>query len=207
MLVKEGYVVHSTGDGQQCLDLLAKIRPDLILMDIEMPNVDGITACRRIREDDLFAQIPIIFITSHTDDKTLQAAFDAGGTDYVRKPIGRVELLARVCTALAQRRAFERRRKEELLKGVLETAGAVCHELNQPLQYVLGAIQLLIIDTPDEDPKYRRLQSVFERVEQMGDITRKLSNITRYRTRKYMGNRDIIDLEKAIATKGDEEES
>jgi len=205
MLTKAGYGVHTTEDGQQCLDMLAKIQPDLILMDVEMPNVDGITACRRIRANDLFDTIPIIFVTSHTDDDILQAAFDAGGTDYVRKPIRQVELMVRINTALAQRRAFERQRKAEILKGVIETAGAACHELNQPLQFVFGSIQLLMVDLLKEDPLYKQLEKVMARVEQMGDITRKLGQITRYRTRKYVGDRDIIDLEKAASSQSDDD--
>ena len=92
-------------------------------MDVEMPEIDGIAACREIKSVETLNRIPIIFVTSHTDDKTLQAAFDAGGSDYVRKPIGRVELMARVATALNQRQAFERRTEQEKLKSVLETAG------------------------------------------------------------------------------------
>lgn len=203
MLIEAGYEVQTAGDGQQCLDLLDKVQPDLILMDVEMPNVDGITACRRIRANNLFDTIPIIFVTSHTDDEILQATFDAGGTDYVRKPIRQVELMIRIDTALSQHRAFKRQRKAEILKGVIETAGAACHELNQPLQFVFGSIQLLMVDLPKEDPLHKQLEKVMARVEQMADITRKLGQITRYRTRKYVGDRDIIDLEKAASSKID----
>jgi CheY-like chemotaxis protein len=199
MLTPAGYSVHAVEDGRQCLEILTEIQPDLILMDVEMPNIDGITACQRIRADKLYNDIPIIFVTSHTDDDTLQKTFDAGGTDYVRKPIGQVELMVRIDTALTQRRAIKRQRDEEILKGVIETAGAACHELNQPLQFVFGSIQLLMVDLPEEDPLYGHLVKVMARVEQMADITRKLGQITRYRTRKYMGNREIIDLEKATS--------
>jgi len=207
MLTQAGYTVHAAEDGRQCLEIISKVQPDLILMDVEMPNTDGITACRRIRADHPHEDIPIIFVTSHTDDDTLQMAFDAGGTDYVRKPFGQVELMVRIDTALAQRRAFERQRKAEILKGVIETAGAVCHELNQPLQFVFGSLQLLMVDLSKDDPLWEQLTKVMARVEQMADITRKLSQITRYRTRKYVGDRDIIDLEKAAFCKIDDNPS
>ena len=201
MLSKEGYHVEAVPDGRQCLQWLSSGRqPDIILMDVEMPELDGIAACREIRSIDTFDQIPVIFVTSHTDDKTLQAAFDAGGNDYVRKPISRVELNARVATALAQRVAVERRVEQEKLKGALETAGAVCHELNQPLQYILGVVQLLMLDVDDKDPVWKRLNDILQRIFQMGEITRKLGDITYYRTRKYVGDRDIIDLEQSVAS-------
>ena len=199
MLIEEGYEVQSAENGRQCLELVDAVHTHLVLMDVEMPLMDGIQACRQMKRDAACQAVPVIFVTAHTDDETLQAAFEAGGSDYVRKPVSRIELLARVRTALFQRMAFERRTEEEKLKSVLETAGGVCHELNQPLQYVLGAVQLMMMDIAFDDPLYERMKSVVARVEQMGEITRKLTEITRYRTRKYVGDRVIIDLDRSIS--------
>jgi phosphoserine phosphatase RsbU/P len=73
---------------------------DLILLDIMMPEIDGIEACRRIQQMDRFKDIPIIFITALEDSSKLADALDAGGMDYVTKPINKVELLARIRVAL-----------------------------------------------------------------------------------------------------------
>ncbi|HEY0828368.1 MAG TPA: response regulator, partial [Bacilli bacterium] len=73
---------------------------NLILMDMMMPEMDGIEATRRIQEDERFKSIPIIFVTALGDSNKLAEAFDAGAVDYVTKPINKIELLARIRSAL-----------------------------------------------------------------------------------------------------------
>jgi PleD family two-component response regulator len=90
---------------------------DVVLLDIVMPEIDGIEACARIRNDPRYADTPIIMVTSLADIESLANAFVAGATDYVTKPINRVELLARVRAALKLKAELDRRqaRERELL--------------------------------------------------------------------------------------------
>ncbi|MFH1984193.1 MAG: PAS domain-containing protein [Pseudomonadota bacterium] len=87
-------------------------------------------------------------------------------------------------------------RESERLQGVLETAGAVGHELNQPLQSVMGQSELMFLDLDPSSPVYPRMALIREQVYKMGDITRKLMGITRYRT-KRCGKTDILDIDNA----------
>lgn len=90
---------------------------DLILMDIMLPGVDGLEACRQIAATEGLQDIPIIVITAKTDEKDLLAAFAAGAMDYIRKPVNPVELVARVSSALAltEERTARKARELELL--------------------------------------------------------------------------------------------
>jgi sigma-B regulation protein RsbU (phosphoserine phosphatase) len=90
---------------------------DLILMDIMMPGVDGLEACRWITTTESLQDIPIIVITAKTDEKDLLAAFAAGAMDYIRKPFNPVELVARVASALTlkEERTARKAREQELL--------------------------------------------------------------------------------------------
>ena len=90
---------------------------DLILMDIMMPGVDGLEACRRITATEWLRDIPIIVITVKTEEQDLLAAFAAGAMDYIRKPVNPVELVARVSSALTLRaeRNTRKAREQELL--------------------------------------------------------------------------------------------
>jgi DNA-binding response OmpR family regulator len=90
---------------------------DLILMDILLPGVDGLEACRRITATEQLQDIPIIVITAKTEEKDLLAAFAAGAMDYIRKPVNPVELVARVSSALTLRaeRTTRKAREQELL--------------------------------------------------------------------------------------------
>ena len=90
---------------------------DLILMDIILPGMDGLEACRRITTTERLQDIPVIVITVKTDEQDLRAAFAAGAMDYIRKPVNSVELVARVSSALALRseRIMRKGREQELL--------------------------------------------------------------------------------------------
>ena len=86
---------------------------DLVLMDVLMPEIDGIEACRRIKASGRFSDVPIIMITAQTEMKYLQSAFDAGAIDYITKPVNKVELLARVSSALTLKREMDQRKARE----------------------------------------------------------------------------------------------
>jgi len=103
---------------------------DVILMDIRMPGMDGIEACRRIKSDERFRDTPVIMVTGQTDEKDLEAAFDAGATDYLTKPVKVVELLARLRAALALKREMDCRklREQELVRATRQL-----EELNREL--------------------------------------------------------------------------
>jgi PleD family two-component response regulator len=97
---------------------------DLVLLDILMPEIDGIEACARIRNESRYVDVPIIMVTSLADKDSLANAFVAGATDYITKPLNRVELLARVRSALKLKSELDRRlaRERELLK-LMATGG------------------------------------------------------------------------------------
>ncbi len=96
-----GYRVLTAGDGQAALDTTARERPDLILLDIGLPELDGLEVCRRIRE---FSIVPIIMLTARAADADKVAGLDAGADDYLAKPFGPPELLARVRAVLRRAR-------------------------------------------------------------------------------------------------------
>ncbi len=107
---------------------------DLILMDLMMPVMNGIDACRQIRAQAGLGEIPIIMVTANTDIQRLQESFEAGANDYINKPFNRIELLARVRSALRLKEETDRRkaREQELLevKGMLEAANKVLKRLS-----------------------------------------------------------------------------
>jgi PleD family two-component response regulator len=99
---------------------------DLVLLDIVMPEVDGIEACARIRHDPRYSVIPIIMVTALSDMDSLANAFVAGATDYISKPLNQVELQARVRSALKLKSELDRRqaREQELLQVLSKSGGS-----------------------------------------------------------------------------------
>ena len=106
----QDYDVIVALDGKSALDLLHYETPDVILLDIIMPGMDGYEVCARIKSNPRWRDIPVLFITAKTDETSLVRAYDVGGCDYVTKPFRSSELLARVRTQLEYRRAMEQLR-------------------------------------------------------------------------------------------------
>ena len=100
ILKGQGYQLSVATNGKQALDVLEKIRPDLILLDVMMPELDGFQTCQHIKGTEAWRDIPIIFLTAKTETADLVKGFEIGAVDYVGKPFNAHELLARVNTHL-----------------------------------------------------------------------------------------------------------
>jgi len=100
ILKERGYQISIATNGRQALEVLERIRPDLILLDIMMPEMDGFETCRRIKASTAWREIPVIFLTAKTDTADIVQGFELGAVDYVAKPFNAHELLARVNTHL-----------------------------------------------------------------------------------------------------------
>jgi adenylate cyclase len=96
ILKEHGYQISVAIDGRQGLALLERFRPDLILLDVMMPGIDGFEVCRRIKESPVWRDIPIIFLTAMTEPQDVVDGFKAGAVDYLPKPFNAHELVARV---------------------------------------------------------------------------------------------------------------
>ncbi len=189
-------------DGPECIKKAKEVKPDLILLDIQMPGMNGIEVCKVLRKDEQTYDIPVIFVTASTDNETLKEAFESGGTDYVRKPVNKIELLARIKSVLIQKKLEKRLMEKEKLNGVLEMAGGICHDLNQPMQVVSGYSELLLMDMGKENSAYPYIKMIKEQTDEMGSITRKLMRITKYETKDYTEGSIIIDIDKAASAVG-----
>src|ERR1700733_4748421 len=108
-LEPEGFTVLSARHGGEALALWEKHRPDLLCLDIMMPQVDGYEVCRRVRAVD--AQVPVLFLSAKSEEIDVVVGLQLGADDFIRKPFGKHELLARIRAALrrSQNNAVQRR--------------------------------------------------------------------------------------------------
>lgn len=102
-LEKEGFDVHLANNGAEGLVTAQKVIPDLIILDIMMPEMDGVEVCRRLRADPIFENTIITFLTARQEDYSQIAALDQGGDDYISKPIKPRVLMARIKAMLRRR--------------------------------------------------------------------------------------------------------
>ena len=103
LLMPVGYSIFFATSGEQALKVAQDVLPDLILLDVMMPEMDGFATCRQLKAREALRDIPVIFVTARTEVEDLARGFETGGVDYVTKPVKRPEVLARVKTHLQLR--------------------------------------------------------------------------------------------------------
>jgi DNA-binding response OmpR family regulator len=103
-LERAGYNVHVAADGMEALHVAATTPPDLILLDVMMPGIDGYETCRRLRQQSALDDVPILFLTARDDLAGVLEGFEAGGVDYISKPFRKEEVLMRIRTHLERER-------------------------------------------------------------------------------------------------------
>jgi two-component system, sensor histidine kinase and response regulator len=140
-LGKLGFEILPATGGLQAFQRLAVRRPDLILLDLLMPEMDGFEVCRRIRENPDWAEIPIIFLSSADDKSLIVRALESGGVDYITKPFNHAELVTRVRTHLALQKA--RDELKQLAEDRDELLGILTHDLKNHLGGMDMSAQLL----------------------------------------------------------------
>lgn len=183
-LEREGYLVETASTGLECLDHVNAQRPDLILLDVMMPEMDGIETCQRLKENPETEDIPIIFITAKSSKEGKLEGLSAGATDYITKPIDLDETLARVKTQLRiqeiyrenvdlQRRLGEARKSAAI--GAI-TQG-IAHNLNNLLGVVVGYLDLLKSGYDSPDMVKRSVTLMDQAIQRMVSIIRHLSSI------------------------------
>jgi len=141
MLGGKGYYVFASPDGKMALNAAAKNPPDLILLDIIMPEMDGFEVCARLKADPALKDIPVIFISALNQTTDKVRAFAVGGVDYVSKPFQFEEVISRVETHLRLRKQqIELKALNELKDHFL---GMAAHDLRNPLAGIMGYSELL----------------------------------------------------------------
>ena len=176
-LAGAGFSLLVAEDGEDALALTERCAPDLILLDVMMPGIDGFTTCRRLKERAATAKVPVIFMTALTDTAEKLKAFDAGAVDYITKPIQHEEALARINTHLTIRR-LQRQLEEQLAlkERFMRIAG---HDLRNPLCLILMSGELARRKGGASPELAEYLESIHSSARQMRGIIDTFLNLRR----------------------------
>ncbi len=134
ILNSKGYHFTPATNGKQALKIIEKRHPDLILLDIMMPEMDGYEVCEILKNSPITKDIPVIFLTARTETEDIIRGFELGGVDYITKPFSSTELLARIRTHLEILRVSNERK--ELLH-------VLCHDLANPFASIVSALEII----------------------------------------------------------------
>jgi DNA-binding response OmpR family regulator len=140
VLKKWDYELIITADGHEAWDALQQAdAPQLAILDWMMPGMPGPEVCRKLRAQERTDPLYLILLTSKDERQNIIEGLEAGADDYVAKPYDIGELRARIKVGRRILKLQQNLNKREKLQGVLEMAGAVCHEINQPCRWSAGA--------------------------------------------------------------------
>src|SRR5690349_1244580 len=180
-----GFDVLYVESGEKALAELSTFHPEIILLDIRMPEMDGFEVCRTIRQESKNANVIIIMLTSVGEVEDKIKGIDIGANDYVVKPFGLSELfevVSRVNRFLDTKGGYLRKVEEEKFTTLRGAANTVCHEINNPLTAIVGAARVLsmkLAERTDATELQTETQNIMEAAHRIQNITHQLARAIR----------------------------
>lgn len=183
-ILRKKYNVRTAYCGEEALDIMSYFVPDLVLLDVVMPGIDGYDVCRKIKSDNKFEDVKVIIISGETQLKNRLEGFEAGADDYITKPVEVMELLAKVKVFLRLKDCEDQLKcmndnlnkqvsirssqlvESEKLAAIGQHTAGIVHNLNNPLQALMGYADLLRMDYPDNE----RIHSLMKAAETIKEI-------------------------------------
>lgn len=191
LLFKEEYELHYKDNGADAIASLAEIKPDIILLDVMMPYMDGIEVCQQIKNAKKWQHIPIIIISALSDKEDLARCLEAGADDFISKPINSLELCARVRSMLRIKSQYDHIQETMVLRE--EMMQTIVHDLRNPLVGImLGCESLKAVDMSDRAKK--RIDQIGKTIKQMRLLIDDILTIGRIEAQKLILDLTKIDI-------------
>lgn len=198
-LEHEGYEVITAYDGSTGIEKALSELPDLILLDVMMPDITGIEVCRRLVNDPATKDIPIILVTAKSGADDTKEGLEAGAFDYIKKPFNRIELLARVKSALKLSEAHKLLLEAEKRDTFMATVVTANHKIKQPLTLLSlssAAIKReLEKDEISKDLILKRMNYIDIAIKEITDVLNQLNEIRTPILSKYTSNIKMVKLD------------
>ncbi len=211
VLRQTGHDPLVTADGEEAWAAYERERPPLLVLDWQMPRLDGLALCRRIRQSP-GGEVPFILVVTARDrEEDLASVLDAGADDYMSKPVTPENLAARlriaarrIALARARREAEAELQKARYLAGIGETVVAVRHEINNPLTALMAQAALLESGRLPADAARGSAVAIQEQARRIADVVKRLAAIDEApRTREYLKGQRMLDITGEHQTSGE----
>ncbi len=196
MLKRQGFDVLKASSGKECLALSASEHPDLIVLDVAMPVMNGFETLKYLKANEITKDIPVIILTANSKDaKSIEEGFSLGADEYLTKPIDQDELIARVRSIL---RVVKAEREVEQLKADFQSM--LVHDLRSPLSVIIGVLQLGARGDLDRNPSERKefMHSALETSQRMLGLINDILDVAKIEAGKIQINKQPNDLNAII---------
>ena len=205
ILKAEGYEAFHVSDGASALELLSRETVDLILLDVNMPHMDGHEVCRRLRQNPDTAHVNILMVTALGSVKDTITGLEAGADDYLPKPFEVPELLARVRAQLRLCELQERLVEMEKSATIGQMVITLSHEINNPLTSILWHAQLVqewLKKEPSKEPSidknvFNSLQIMEHEAKRIEKVMEQLQSIEKPAVTEYLPGVKMIDIHRS----------
>ena len=200
-LVQEGYEVITAYDGNEGIEKAYATLPDLILLDVMMPDISGFEVCKILTNNEKTKHIPIILVTAKASAEDTKEGLESGAFDYVKKPFNRIELMARVKSALKLSEANKQLLEIEKKTTFVATIVTANHKIKQPLTLLsLSSASLkneLEKETISKEVILNKLKYIDAAIKDIGDVLNKLNSITKPELSDYAKDVKMIRVEES----------
>jgi len=166
----DGYITNEAYDGKEGLKKVSEFWPDIIILDIMLPLLNGFEVCKRLKSDERTRYIPIIMLTAKIDTASKVTGLDVGGDDYLEKPFDYNELAARVRSLLGRKAASEELIEHEKAEALGKMTTQMEHEIRNPLAIIGGLLR-------DNDPGKKHLEVIMQNVKRLEYTTDRLLDL------------------------------
>ncbi len=161
----EGYETMEAYDGQEGLDQVYEYQPDLVLLDVMMPRIDGFEVCAKLKKDETTRNIPILMLTAKSEVPDKVKGLDIGADGYITKPFDYKEVAARVRSLLAKKEESSKLAEKEKSEALDYMLNEMSHEVRNPLVAIGGFARRLQKEMPDDSPRREYVDTIVKNVE------------------------------------------